>query len=303
MNCDHDGLAAKAVIEGVSASDPAAVREMLDPITEGDAVTRSAVDAAVSDTSKLLATAETRVELVENAYEDALAAADPVAGVPIVGHRLDGFGSRLSAVESRVATLRLDVPADVLEAPQVAYDLATELRDVATTAQAVAVTADDLSSDLDRFESWLARPSQRYGEFAEDVDLVAESLDGINAAADALPDTPDEPATRWADLTMQAAVLSLLVADLDAELAGLRTLAESADEPLRDDLRDRLDRVRRRVVDVESTLSGMVVPSWRDRYAADLDAFEAELATFGPPVEWGAVERTLAAHRPVDPAV
>jgi hypothetical protein len=93
-----------------------AAREILDPITDDGIVTQRAVETALSDTSKLLATAETRVELARNAYEDAVEAADPVADLPVVRTRIEAFADRLSD-NSREAKrwtafwARQDIPA------------------------------------------------------------------------------------------------------------------------------------------------------------------------------------------------
>ena len=42
----------------------------------------------------------------------------------------------------------------------------------------------------------------------------------------------------------------------------------------------------------------MADPAWAERYRDDVDAFEAALDAFEPPVSWGAVSETLDARRP-----
>ncbi|WP_311171491.1 halo transducer protein [Halobellus ordinarius] len=294
------GVPVDDVIDAVDDCDPATTREALDPVTVDGAVTRDAIEAAVSDTSKLLATAETRVELVGNAYDDAVAAADPVSHLDIVRVRLDAFAERLSAVESRISELRPDltVPADLSERPQSAYELAMELREVATDAQGIARTADDLSFDIDEFNSWLERPARRHQEFAEDVDLVRNSVEELAAVVEKLPGETADSAAQWADARMRAHVLSLLASDLRAELRDLRALAERDGTEVPVDLPTRLEQIETRTAEIEAELEARADRAWRDRFGSDLAAFEDALDPFEPPVDWGAVERIAAEHRP-----
>lgn len=294
------GVAVADVVAAVGDTDPGTVRDALEPVTDNGVVTREAVETAVSDTGKLLATAETRIELAGDAYADAAAAADPVADVPTVAARLDGFRERLDAVEALIPELRpgLSVPDGVRRRPVATYELAVEIREVVATAQEAIEAADDLSFDAERFESWLARPDRRYDTFGEDLDLVADTADDLAAAVDAVADGAGDPAARWADATMRARVLSLLVTDLRAELADLRVLAERTDAPFRTGLGERLDRTEERVLGLESALDARADRAWRDRFGEDLAALEGALADVDPPVDWGAVDRTLAEHRP-----
>jgi hypothetical protein len=293
---EFDAIRVADVVDAVGGVDSGTVREALDPVTDGDRVTPEAVAAAVSDTSKLLATAETRVELAGNAYSGAREAAGHVADLAVVDRRLDEFDERLSAVESRLTDV--EPPRATPTDPSSVYDLAVDLRDVATTAQGIIGTADDLSLDIEQFRSWLDRPSRRYDELSEDVDLVAEAAEELSTAVDALPrDTPD-PAATWVDATMQARLLSVLVADLRAERHDLREFAEQTGNPFQSELGERIDRIAGQVDDIESQLHTRAEPAWRDRFGGDLRAFDDALAAFEPPVEWGAVEECLERHRP-----
>ena len=264
---ESDRVTIDDVVAAVDDVDVGTARDALEPVTDDGAVTRAAAETAVSDISKLLATAETRIELAGDAYDDVAGAADPVADVPTVRARLNGFTERLSAVESRIPELRpdLSIPEGVETRPVAAYEFAVGIRAVVVTAQEAIEAADDLAD-----------------------------------AVDALADGPADPAAGWADATMRARVLSLLLADLRAELADLRALADRADAPVRAGLADRLDRTEERVIGVESALDSRADPAWRDRFGGDVAAFEAALSTFEPPVEWGVVDRTLSEHRPDD---
>jgi hypothetical protein len=299
---ESDRVTVDDVVAAVDDVDVGTARDALEPVTDDGTVTRAAAETTVSDVSKLLATAETRIELAGDAYDDVAGAADPVADVPTVRARLDGVGERLSAVESRIPELRpdLSIPEAVETRPVAAYEFAVGIREVVVTAQEAIEAADDLSFDAEQFESWLRRPERRYDEFAEDVEAVADAADDLADAVDALADGPAEPAAGWADATMRARVLSLLLADLRAELADLRTLADRDGAPVRAGLADRLDRTEERVIGVESALDSRADPAWRDRFGDDVAAFEAALSTFEPPIEWGVVDRTLSEHRPDD---
>jgi hypothetical protein len=287
------------VVDRDGGRDPETVREALDPITDDGVVTREAVEAAVSDTSKVVATAETRVELAAIACEDAAAAATPVDDLDIVTVRLDEYADRLDAVDTRAAALTDDLRMTVqqLDDPTAVYELAVELREVAATAQGVARTADDLSIDLEAFESWLDDPERRYDEFGEDIDLVDESLAALTAAVSAIPKGSDAPAADWADATMLTRVLELLVADLRTELADLRAWADREDVPFRAALEERVADLERRTGELADTLAERVESAWRDRFDDDLAAFERDLKGFEPPVDWERVQAALEERR------
>ena len=296
---ESDDLTVTDMIEAVDEPDPSVVRDALEPVTEGEVVTREAIETTVSDTSKLLATAETRIELAGDAYEAAAEVADPVADVPSVRRRLETFRERLSTVESFTPELRpgLSVPDDIRRRPEAVYDLAVEIRDVVATAQEAIETADDLSFDAEQFESWVDNPDRRYDVFEEDVEMVVESVADLDAAADAITDA-DDPAVQWADATMRAQVLSLLVADLRAERRDLHVVAERTGDPIRNGLGDALEPAANRLEGVKSALATRATPAWRDRFGADVEALEGALAPLDPPIEWGTVNRILAEHRP-----
>lgn len=276
--------------------DPDTVRAALDPVAEDGVVTRAAVETTVSDTSKLVATAETRVELAGIAYDDATAAAEPVDDLAVVAARLDAYRDRLADVERQAADLTDDLRAPVFDDPDAVYELAVDLRAVAGNAQAVARRADELSFDLEGFEAWLGSPDRRYDELGEDVDLVEESLEELSTVAAALPGS-ETPAVDWADATMRARVLSLLVADLRAELTDLRTWADREGGAFRAGFAKRVESTERRVAELLDTLDERADPAWRDRFGADLAAFAEDLAAFEPPVDWDRVQGALEARR------
>ncbi|MFW6382676.1 MAG: halo transducer protein, partial [Haloferacaceae archaeon] len=189
-------------------------------------------------------------------------------------------------------------PETLRHRPTAVYDLAVRIQEAKTTGRAAIQAADELSSDIERFQSWLEQPERRYDALEEDADLVGDSVDELESAVDALGEGAADPAVQWATATMRTGVLSLLVADLRAEHRDLRVLAERNDEPFRNELGDRFDDLDGRLAEIESALDDAAEPAWRDRFEGDLSTFDRELASFDPPVEWGAVERVLETHRP-----
>jgi len=279
--------------------DPETVRESLDPLVDDGAVTRAAIESAVSDTSKLLATTETRVELAGIAHDDATDAAAAVDDVDVVAARLAAYAERLADVRSRSAELSEDLNALDTEpdGPEAVYELAVGLREVAAAAQGVVREADDLSFDLEEFENWVETPTRRHDLFAADLDNVAEALDELTAAAEALPEESDAPAADWTDATMRARVVALLVDDLRVECTDLRALADRDGAAVPDDLERRVADLDRRTEALTDTLADRAEPAWRDRFGADLAAFEREIDEFDPPVDWERVQNALRERR------
>lgn len=292
------GSVVDAIVARDGERDPETVREALDPVTEDGVVTEAAIESAVSDTSKVVATAETRAELADIAYDDAVEAAEPVADLDTVAARLDEYEARLDEVTSRADGLTADLarPVERLNDPDAVYELAVELREVASAAQGVIRTADDLSFDLEEFESWVENSDRRHDEFAEDIDLVGESVDELRAGVEALPEESDDPAVGWADATMRVALLDLLVADLRAELDDLREMADR-DGVSTPDLGDRIEDLDARTNALADDLDDLARPAWHDRFDADIAALDRDLDDLVPPVDWGAVQETLAARR------
>ena len=291
------------------------VREALDPVSDGDHITTEAVDTAVSDTAKLVATAETRTELASIAYDDATETAADVSDVPIVDARLESYEERLADVEARAAALGAKVPKPDGLAPETIHQAALALREAATSAQGVATTADDLSWDLEQFESFVEDADRRHEEFAEDLELVEESAAALRSQVEDIDDIAenrrfsagsrkastscdnDEPAVAWAAATMQARVLDLLVVDLRAELEDLETMADAQAEAVPDDLGQRVDALDHEVGVVSTRLTDRAEAAWRERFADELNALGAGLSGLEPPVEWGRVDEVASEQR------
>jgi chromosome segregation ATPase len=285
----------ETLIDWTDDYDRAEIRELLDPITDDGVVTHEAVEQAVSDTSKVVATAETRAELAEIAYEDAVEAAESVDDLPIVTARKSRYTDRLTALQARVDGLASDLqtPVEQLHDPNAVYELAVNLRDVATTAQGVVRTADELAEELEEFERWLTEPDRRYDEFSEDIDLIEDSIADVKTVSAGLSADSEEPAVDWVGATMRARVLELLAADLRAEVADLQLWADREDVQFRTGLHERVSDVEQEAGELADTLAEHAKPAWRDRFEDTLSEFEEEVAGVEPPVDWSRVQEIL----------
>ena len=305
-----DGLAVEDAVERVRARDPdrdpEAVRAALSFVADDGVVGRDALEESLKLTSKVLTTAETRVELAEIALDDAREAAASVPDLPTVRTRLEGFEAEVSAVTERAAALGPDLQAvvDDREDPAARFAVADGLRRVDERARAVQRTADEIQFDLEDFERWLANHAVRVRELDEDLDALATSLDDLATAADAIETaTPDDdPARIWFDATLSHRATGLTVADLRAELADLRTWADREDaDPVEDggldDLAARLDDLDRRHEDLDDRLDTAAEPAWTDRFGDRVAAAETDLDECEPPVDWGVVGSVLDEHR------
>ncbi|ELZ75967.1 hypothetical protein C454_19974 [Haloferax gibbonsii ATCC 33959] len=298
--------AVERVVDADESRDPDTVRAVLDHVTEDGIVTADGVDSAVTDTSMILSTAETRVELASIDLDDAGEAAGDDAAVGAVRSRLDVFESKVANAAERAESLgeKLQGLSGWRDDPRSVYDTVLGLREVASEAQALTTHADNVQLDIEEFERWLSTHDVRVRGLDGDVAALEQSLDGladrVAFVADAKDaDTPeaggDDRATEWYNAALRARVSDLLVEDVRAELADLRELApESAgeDNGLGDAAVD-LDELDARVERLRGRLDALARPSWTDEYEARIESFEATLAAFGPPVSWGAVQAEL----------
>ncbi|QLH76084.1 halo transducer protein [Halosimplex rubrum] len=314
-----DGLAVETAVERVRARepdrDPETVRAALSFAAADGVVGRDALGESLKLTSKVLTTAETRVELAEIALDDARAAAEDAPDLPTVEARLDGFEAEVAAVADRAAALgeELQSVVDDREDPAARFAVADGLRRVDERARAVQRTADEIQFDLEDFERWLGDHAVRVRELGEDVDALATSLDDLATAADAIeaavaddPEAagrdPDDPARVWFDATLSHRATGLTVADLRAELDDLQTWADRAgadpvDDGGLDDLAGRLDDLDRRREGLGDRLDAVAEPEWTDRFGEAVAAVESGLADCEPPVDWGVVGSVLEEHR------
>ncbi|ELZ98124.1 halo transducer protein [Haloferax mucosum ATCC BAA-1512] len=299
------------------AHDPATVRAVLDHVTEDDVVTRAGVDDAVTDTSMILSTAETRVELASIALSDARETAGDAAAIDAVRSRLETFESKVSTAADRIDELGSTVQtlSRWHAESRPVFDVVTGLRHAASEAQTLAARADDIQLNIEEFEHWISNHGVRVREFEADIDALEHALSDLEGSVETVTtdsDTADEAddsddptetdtnATAWFDATLRSHVLALLVADVRAELADLRELAARADADA-DDLETgaaRLDELDSRLERLDTRLDEHACPAWTDEYGERIASFRDRLDAFEPPVSWGAVQSELEQYQP-----
>lgn len=300
------------------ARDPEAVRAALDRVTEDGVVSWDAADDALAHASKVVSTPETRLEFAAAAVEDAEGAARSVPDLDVVRARIEDLKARLSTVETRVAELAESLQGLVRRC-QEREDLYTVARGIAElTAESDRLhgIVEDLRMDAEKFETWLGSHDVRLREFEGDVDAVVGSMDELSEAVDRLADAAEsrtgdvtqeaeperdvESGAVWFDANLRRRVTELLVADLRAELDALRTLADREDtgpQDRTDEVKTRLDYLDARITSVADRLDALAEPAWREQYGDRLEAFDAAIEEFEPPVDWGEVQATLETHR------
>ncbi|MFB6160430.1 MAG: halo transducer protein [Haloferacaceae archaeon] len=310
--------AVDAVLEGDDGGhDRDAVRTALGHVTADGAVSRDEVDEALSEASMYVSTAETRTELASIELDEARAVAEPVADVDAVAARLDEFASRLRAVETRADALGDDLQA-LLDRSDEAdlFDVATGIGEVRADAAGVQGAADELQVDVGEFKRWLVDPAVRYREFGGDVDALGTWLDELADAVETLAGGGDRPADGvdravvWFDAELHRRLLALLLADLRAELADLRTLVgreldvevegefDVDHEERLASLAAALDDHDARLAALGDRLDDLVRPAWRERFDDRLESFAAALEGREPPVDWGELQAAFERHRP-----
>lgn len=298
---DLTGRPVAAAVDAVLSdrdADRETVRTTLDRVIEDGVVTVAAFEEALDETAKVLSTAETRMELAVSELEDARDAAAPVADHPIVAHRLDGRAADLSAAEADLDAVQATLAGVIARDGDVTYEAVRDLRAVYTEATSVQNRADQLQVALEAFQQWVTDPEERAASLQEDVSDLETSVDALADEA-AVVGAGDGDA--WADVAIQRAALSLLRADLQAELAALRAWPGAPDDgPDRDAVAERLTTLTDRLDDVDGTLADACEPAWRDRYGRAVATVERSLSRTDPPVDWAAVQTVLEKHRPND---
>ncbi|ESS05234.1 MAG: hypothetical protein A07HB70_02275 [uncultured archaeon A07HB70] len=297
--------AAAAALVGPETPGEDEIAAALELIAEDGAVSRERVEEALGGLARVVSTPETRLELAAREVGAATDAAADLTDIPTVASRLAGLDSRLSALEQDVDALgdRLSELSARAGDPAAAFDVAREIRALTEDANAAQARADQLRDDAESTRRWLRDPAARRREFDDEVDAVAEAIDSVDDVAAWLDDEsdeppdgvdPDAPGAHWADATTGARVNELLIADLRAELADLRTMAERADDdPDLADLESRLAALTDRRDRLAATLSAAARPAWRADHGARLESARERIEEFAPPVDWGAVRAAL----------
>ena len=301
-----DGLPVDQAVDVVDdeTTDLDTVRETLGIVAQDGIVCRAGVDDALANASKVVMTAETRVEFAGNKLDDVREVAASVPDLDLVSVRLSEFADRLAAIETRADGLG-DAVQDALDlkAEGELYAAAQRIRQLTTAATEVQRAADDFQFELDAVEPWLTDGDRRAEELAADVDAVAASVDELAAIVDSIErddaGSDTEAAHTWVGATVRHRVVSLLIADLRAELAALRTWAERVDETPPSGIESRIDDLQASHEAVGERLDTCADPAWSTRFDEQLAALDEELERIEPPVSWLDVEAVVEEYRPV----
>jgi len=329
---DHPSLeglgideAVEAVVEADPDRDPETVRRALYYVSDDEVLTADAVEDALAKLSKVVATPETRLDVAEQALEEARETAEPVADLPVVRARLDEYAAELAALEERLDAVQEQLGEAVDRDPDGSlYAIGRDCAEVTGAANAVQQAVDDLYLEVDReFDRWLSDAGTRAERLDEDVDAVESMLDELKEVAEALDDAEageiptlvggeaiEDSQLAWFDAALRVRVAGLLLADLRYELDDLQTWAdreaderpdegtgtEERDEVL-EDVEGRLNSLDVRASGLEDWLAAVAEPAWRRRFGDRVTTFEHALDDRRPPVDWGGVQATLEDHR------
>ena len=315
-----DGVPVDQAVDIVAdeTDDPDAVRETLAIAAQDDVVCRAGVDDALANASKVVMTAETRTEFAGNKLDEVREVAASVPEFDLVSARLNEFADRLEAIETQADELG-DAVQDALDlkAGGDLYEATQRIRQLTNAATEVQRAADDFQFELDSVESWFTDADRRADELAADVEAVAESIEELDGVVDRIErddgrvesndggsesddgGSDSEAAHTWAAATVRHRVVSLLIADLRAELSTLRTWAERVDEAPPSGIESRIDDLQASHEALGERLDACADPAWSTRFDEQLTALDEELAGIEPPVSWIDVEAVVEEHRPV----
>jgi len=93
-------------------------------------------------------------------------------------------------------------------------------------------------------------------------------------------------------------VVSLMITDLRAELAAVRTWAEREDATRSSDIEPWLDEIQTTHEAIGDRLTALADPEWTARFEDQLTALDAALEEMEPPVVWADVDAVVSEHRP-----
>ncbi|GAB7011665.1 halo transducer protein [Halorubrum trueperi] len=302
---DLDGLSVESATDIVVDDEKRfnEVRETLAIVARDGTVCRAAVDDALANASMVVTTAETRVEIAGEKLNSAQEAATRISDSDLVSVRINEFDACLNAIEDRESDLG-DAIQEVLAMKEEGnlYEIARKIRRVTNAATEVQRAADDFQFEIDSFEGWLTDADRRVEELTADVDALAESVNELRDTVETLAagdgDPESEAAHTWAAAMVRNRVVSLMIADLRAELAALRTWTEREGGTPPSDIESRLDDIQASHEVVGERLTTRAEPEWTARYTDQLTALDEALKEMGPPVAWSDVEAVVEEHRP-----
>jgi chromosome segregation ATPase len=292
--------------------DPRAVRKALSEISEEGAVTQEAIDDALADLSKVVATPETRVEVARAALADAREAAAALRDTETVRSRLDGFETEISVLEERVDALgsRLTSLVERAQDPEDLYAIGSAIREMRSGAVGAQRDADALAAEIEAFERQLRDPDRWADELHDDIDAIEESIREPLAVATELSgggggESEGDPEMVWADATLRNRMQKLYIEDVRAEVDAVRKVAldRGIDDPY-DDFGARLDELESLRAEVGRRLDEVSESAWSREHGGTIASFARTLEGFETPVDWSEVQACLESHRErlADPA-
>lgn len=301
-----DGLSVDRAVDAVGDSEatPDELRETLAIVAQDGVVSREAVADAIGNASMVVTTAETRVELAAQKLDSARETATSVSDLAFVSARVDNFEARLTHIETQADDLGNAIQ-EVVAMTETGnlYEIARRIKQVTNAATEIQRTADDFQFEIDSFEEWLTDADRRVAELTSDVDAVADSVNELDEAIETIRVGDDgrrtEPATRWAEAMIRHRVVSLMITDLRAELAAVRTWAERENATPPSDIEPRLDDIQASHTAIGERLTALAEPDWTARFDDQLTALSSALEAMEPPVVWADVEAVVTEHRPV----
>ena len=285
--------------------DPEAVRKALSEISEEGTVTQEAIDDALADLSKVVATPETRVEVARTALADAREAAAALRDTETVRSRLDGFEAEISALEERVDALgsRLTSLVERAQDPDDRYAIGSAIREIRSGAVDAQRDADALAAEIETFERQLRDPDRWADELRDDSDAIEEAIREPLAVATELSDgggggSESEPALVWADATLRNRMQKLYIEDVRAETdaVGEVALDRGIDDPC-DGFGARLDELEALRAEVGRRLDDISESAWNRAHSGTIASFARTLEGFETPVDWSEVRACLESHR------
>jgi len=302
---DLNGLSVEQAVDIVvdDKDDSGTVRETLAIVSQDGVVRRTSVDDALANASKVVTTAETRVELAEKKLDDVREVSASVPDGILFQPVSTIFVERRDVVETPIRRTRADGPRDTLEMRDHGdlYEIAQRIRQLTNAATEVQRAADDLQFELDSFEAWLTDADRRTEELTTDVDAVAESVGELDDVVDRIKvddgAAENDAARTWAAATVRHRVVSLMITDLRSELATLRTWAEREGDTPPSNVESRLGEIRNRHEAVGGRLTARAEREWRTQYGDQLTAVDEVLEEMEPPVSWAEVEAAVEEHR------
>jgi len=281
------------------------IMAILRPVADDGIISREAVSNRLGHVSKVVSTPETRLELTERTYQAVAERAEEMPEYETIAARLTQYETRLADTQEAIESLSTQLQRIIDRREDVAlFPLARDIKHLSARAKQLQQQVDRLNAELEEFEDWLNDPSVRIEQLEEDVDLIEQGLASLETSIKDIrsDDIVADVDRRWFDALLRQRVFVLLIADLRFEY---RELAEwettiGASETGLETVGERIDTLETNIAELNDRLQTIARPAWPNRFADRFDAFEAEIDTFDPPVDWGAVQDVLMTYRPED---